>query len=175
MLGFVAPNALGRRQVDQARLHPLPECPLPAPLHPMHSGNIRVPGQRSCDLRPVFRWQRLSWHFGPGTPVVVERLRPIRWARLPADQSAQRRRGPPAGYGSRRPELVMLSERRCGRTRRKLRCTVQPAPRRKKPTSSPYRSGTSWRACSHKCPVPHFDWTRPPIQMPECRTVTPLK
>src|SRR5436190_22057389 len=56
MLGFVAPNALGRRQVDQARLHPLPECPLPAPLHPMHSGNIRVPGQRSCDLRPVFRW-----------------------------------------------------------------------------------------------------------------------
>ena len=155
MLGFVAPNALGRRQVDQARLHPLPECPLPAPLHPMHSGNIRVPGQRSCDLRPVFRRQRLSWHFGPGTPVVVERLRPIRWARLPADQSAQRRRGPPAGYGSRRPELVMLSERRCGRTRRKLRCTVQPAPRRR---SQPHpRTGAAPRGgrapISSRCPT----------------------
>jgi len=40
MLGFVAPNALGRRQVDQARSTHCPSA-RSQPLHPMHSGNIR--------------------------------------------------------------------------------------------------------------------------------------
>jgi hypothetical protein len=54
-------------------------------------------------------------------------------------------------------------------TKAATHCSVGTA--RKKRTWSPYRSGTSWRACSQRCPVPHFDCTRPPAHMPECFTI----